>query len=206
MFLTARAGTAVTVNFIADGHAGLAQIALDGLNITAVDTHNISARDTRDCTPVSWSSGNLPSGGHTVALYPLKASMDVHNFVYVIRSYCTYPCADLFPSYTGEPVSSTLPLAKSTQTFQSGRSSNLRNEILAVSIIIPATMGMALGLISIATSMYCLAYFRHSCQKRRSSDLAKADSTFSDDSYSTPSRTVASLGTRARLSNWTRSL
>lgn len=91
MFLTTRAGTAVTVNFIADTSAGLTQIALDGLNITTVDTHNASAHDTRDCTPVSWSSGNLPSGHHTIALYPLTASIDVHNFMYVIGLYRTYP-------------------------------------------------------------------------------------------------------------------
>jgi hypothetical protein len=71
-------------------------------------------------------------------------------------------------------------------------------------------MGMVVVLISIATFMFSLAYFRHSRQKQRSSelDLAKADSTSSSNGYSTSSRTVApaSLESHARLSNWTRSL
>jgi hypothetical protein len=95
MLLNTNAGTAVTINLLADGVGGPIVIGLDGSNMTAVNTLNASLALVEGCTPVSWSSGNLPFGSHTVAAYLLPDAsnifnaIDVHNFVYVVYLDCT---------------------------------------------------------------------------------------------------------------------
>jgi hypothetical protein len=84
--LNTELGVAVTVNFFTDRDGGPVIIGLDGSNVTTVDSLETTIVSTGGCTPISWSSENLPFGSHTVAAYisPNRTKsmrMVVHNFV-----------------------------------------------------------------------------------------------------------------------------
>jgi hypothetical protein len=67
-------GTAITVNFIPVDAGAIAQVVLDGTNITTVDTFNSVATLGSYCTPLPWSSGALSKADHTITIIALDPS------------------------------------------------------------------------------------------------------------------------------------
>jgi hypothetical protein len=95
--ITFAAGALITVNFFPYIDGSIAQIMLDGENVTQVDTYNTSGigSDGYACTPTPWTSDVLSQGYHTISVTELdpnpaisKGLITLLSFVYVMPWFC----------------------------------------------------------------------------------------------------------------------
>jgi hypothetical protein len=88
-------GAAITVNFFPYVDGSIAQVTLDGKNVTQIDTYNISGIGSSGyaCTPLPWTSDVLAQGQHTITITELDPNPAISiglvamlSFVYAFLS------------------------------------------------------------------------------------------------------------------------
>jgi len=88
-------GAAITVNFFPYVDGSIAQVTLDGKNVTQIDTYNISGIGSSGyaCTPLPWTSDVLAEGQHTITVTELDPNPAISiglvamlSFVYAFLS------------------------------------------------------------------------------------------------------------------------
>lgn len=71
-------GTSVTVNLAATAHGTVAQIVLDGVNVTRLDTYSTADNGCPDTT-VSWKSPDLNFGWHDITAMSIQPGSNYYS-------------------------------------------------------------------------------------------------------------------------------
>jgi hypothetical protein len=82
-------GTAVTVNFFPYIDGSIAQLTLDGKNVTQIDTYNVSGIGSSGyaCTQLPWTSDALPAKQHTLTVTELAPNSAISIGLVVMLSF-----------------------------------------------------------------------------------------------------------------------